>query len=275
MKAFFIYIIFGIISLTSFGQRMNEHGLKMVSEIEFFQPDYTHVFIKFKYDEKGKLIRMSVYGTSHLYRDFIKTADGLEVKDYGSYNFSSLKWETTFGSHGNISSIAVFDEFAPGAIMKNEFNFFYEKDGMGTPYRLSRYSNTETSKRKGQSSWHGTSVGTLYTEIYYKDGFLMDGYLSEFERYKKFIDYNHVNDTNINLPYFFYQIGPTNFLSMQYFTITEWLPCRSKYFIDKKAYLGDYINYKYEYDKDGNLISVEERLRDGYLKKKLTVKYLY
>lgn len=286
--------------LCSFAQRVNEHGLKMVSEIEYLEKGRATYQFKFKYNDENKLTRMTVYQkwiysddelnrlhdmTPHdrkehleeypiepkLYRDFIKTSEGLTVKDYDFYNYSPLRWEVAFDCYDNICKISEFEEFEPGAIKREEFNIEYERDGLDNTFRLSRYSDTETSKRKGQKSWYGTTVGTLYKEFYHKDGFLIIGDGSKLGK-DYTIDYNHINDTNMNLLYFIVGTG----LLPNYFSITEWLPCRSKYFIDESVYWkdNDTQQYHYRYDTKGNLIEIE-RIFQNYLNKKISIKYLY
>lgn len=299
-----IVILLIIFTFSGVAQRLNEHGLKMVSEIEYQEENRSCVeLIKFRYDEHNRLIRMSVYRKwiyteaeiermkswtpqerkermeeyptePKLYRDFIKTSGGLTVKDYDDYNYSPLRWETAFDCYGNISSISVFEEFEPGAIRRDVYNLEYERDDIDKTFRLSRYSYTETSKRKGQKSWYGTTVGTTYRNFYHKDGFIVADKSIE-DTYS--IDYEHINDTNINLLYFF---GGSSLygggMYMSYFTLTEWLPCRSKYFIDRIIPLGDLIKYSFGYDIDNNLISVS-KIENYSLGKteKITIKYLY
>lgn len=298
LRYVFVALFSIIVSVVSFAQRVNEHGLKMVSEIEYLKRGRVAYQFKFKYNDENKLTRMTVYQkwiysddelkrlhdmTPHdrkehleeypiepkLYRDFIKTSEGLTVKDYGFYNYSPLRWEITFNCYGNICKISVFEEFAPSAIKRDEFNFEYERDGIDNTFRLSRYSYTETSKRKGQKSWYGTTVGTLYYEFYHKDGFLIIGDESELGR-DYTIDYNHINDTNMNLLYFIADTG----LSPNYFTITEWLPCRSKYFIKPHS---EITSYNYKFDDRGNLYQIEKWehwQNKDYLKERTTIKYL-
>lgn len=300
-------------SLCSFAQRVNEHGLKMVSKVEY-KPRYRSCvnIIEFKYDEKDRLTQMSVYQKwiysddelkrlhnmtardrkehleeypiePKLYRDFIKTSEGLTVKDYGFYNYSPLRWEVAFDCYGNISKISVFEEFEPSAIKRDEFNFEYERDGINNTFRLSRYSQTETGKRKGQKSWYGTTVGTLYNDVFFYDGFVNTVCNSgDVERIKEQIDYNHINDTNLNLMAL---IGGGSLygggMNMDYFTLTEWLPCRSKYFmLDRELIqVSDRYKsviterYKFEYDTKGNLIEIRTISSDKGESLKLT--YLY
>jgi hypothetical protein len=313
IKQILLFFIFVLTSLCSFAQRVNEHGLKMVSEIEYQPAHCSRVeLIKFRYDDHNRLIRMSVYykwiyteadiegmkswtpqerkehlkefpTEPKLYRDFIRTSDGLTVKDYGTYNYSPLRWETAFDCYGNISNIAVFEEFEPGAIVKNDYNFFYERDGIGNIFRLSRYNHTETSKRRGQKSWYGTTVGTTYRELFFKDGFLITAFPSDFEKYRELIDYAHENDTNINLLPFFctnaniYGGG----MNMDWFVLTEWLPCRSKYFMldtDIMKVGNRYESFivdmcRYGYDGNGNLTEIETISEHN--KKYVRIKYLY
>lgn len=307
IKQILLFFIFVLISLCSFAQRVNEYGLKMVSEIEYTTKHGASVeLFKFNYDEQNRLIRMSVFRKwNHsyeqiermkswtaqdrkeyfetfpkefkLYRDFVKTSEGLTVKDYDTYNYSPLRWEVTFDCYGNISKIFEYEEFAPGSIKRDEYNFEYKRDGIDNTFRLSRHSHTETGKHKGEKSWFGTSVGTLFSEILYHNGFLTGGYQSNFESYKEQIDYAHINDTNINLLYFFSGIG----LVPEYFALTEWLPCRSKYFMldrDIKEVCNRYESFivdmcRYGYDGNGNLTEIETISEHN--KKYVRIKYLY
>lgn len=305
-----------IISLPIFAQRLNEHGLKMVSEVEFKYPHSSLVdIIKFKYNEQNRLTQMSVYrkwiytdednkrlnymspqerkehleefpSSPKLYRDFIKDDNGLTVKDYDSYNYSPLRWEVAFDCYENISSISVFEEFEPGAIKRDEFNFEYERDGIENSFRISRYSHTETSKRNGQKSWYGTTVGTLYRDVFYYDGFIhTDCFPSQYEQLKETIDYNHINDTNINLVDIISGVGSLygGGLNWEYFTLTEWLPCRSKYFV--KLNNDKYDRHEYIYDERGNLTEIRtftwgkwEKLNGEFgwgVEKSIKLKYVY
>ena len=303
MKLFIAFLI--LFPLSIFAQRVNEHGLKMVSEIEYTSRDQWVTLFKFRYDEKNRLSQMTVYrkwiysdarikdlnemspqnrkehlqtfpAKFKLHRDFIKMAEGLTVKDYDSYNYSPLRWEVAFDCYGNISRISVFEEFAPSAIKRDEFNFEYERDGINNTFRLSRYSGTETSKRKGQKSWYGTTVGTLYSDVFYYDGFIkLNSYPKYFETYKKEIDYDHINDTNINLLYFMGEGGLYGGgMNMAYFTLTEWLNCRSKYFMKVHS---EIMEYKYTYDDSGNISVIEEWEHwnnKDYLEGKVKINYL-
>lgn len=310
-----ILVLFSaILHLSSYAQRVNEHGLKMVSEVEYKHPYSSSVdIIKFKYNEQNRLTQMSVYrkwiytdeeikrlnrmssqdrkehleefpSSPKLYRDFIKDENGLTVKDYNSYNYSPLRWEIAFDCYENISSISVFEEFEPGAIKRDEFNFEYERDGIDNTFRMSRYSHTETSKRKGQKSWYGTTVGTLYRDVFYYDGFIhTDCFPSQYEGLKETIDYNHINDTNINLVDIISGIGSLygRGLNWKYFTLTEWLPCRSKYFmLDREIrQVGDRYESvvvemcQFEYDTKGNMVEIRTKSGDNGVLVKL--KYLY
>lgn len=272
-----LLILFICLSFSSFAQRVNEQGLKMVSEIEFIKDVAVSYQFKFKYNDKNKLTRMTVFEDGKPYRDFIKDGNGLTVKNYDT-DYNPLRWEVAFDTYGNISRINVYEEFEPNAIKKVEFNLFYERDGIGNTFRLSRYSHTETSKRKGQTSWYGTTCGSTYREIFYYDGFLLiDGvYPKYYEKYKERIDYEHINDTNMNLPYFMGNSGLYGGgMDMDFFTLPEWLNCRSKYFM---KYDSEITEYKYKYDDRGNLYNIEKWEHwdnKDYLKEEVKIKYLY
>lgn len=309
MKRLSISIIFLItLTLSTFAQRVDGQGLKMVSEIEYSQtsPTFREKFT-FQYDENNQLVRMTVFhekkrtdeevaricsrltpsekklfmeslNTGYvLYRDFIKSKDGLSVKDYDYFNFSPLTWDIESELDGTISRITYYEEFDRGSFKKVEYNFTYERDPINNTLWLSKYNDTEMGKHRGKTSWRGTSVGTLYSEFCYKDGFIAEGHADDIGRYYT-IDYNHVNDTNINLLYFFgksYLYGGG--IYMEYFTIPDWLHCRSKYFADETIKWAKYkdnpYQANYKYDERGNLIEVEE-LINNRLDRMIKIKYV-
>lgn len=278
-RVIIILSLFVLLALNVNAQRVNKYGQKMVSQIEYFQEKRSRLFT-FIYDENDELIRMSVYhkflydekGIAwlnrisrkerneqlesfpmeyKLYRDFKKDDRGLVVKDYHTYNYSPLRWEVEFDTYGNICRISNFEEYSPGSIKKDEFNFYYERNDIDNTFRLCMYNHTEMGKHKGEESWSGTSIGTSNINIFFYDGFIMtetSSDLSRIAQYKNMIDFEHKNDTNVNLLYFMSTYGKLypGGVYMEYFTLPEWLHCISKYFVKNKE------NY-YDYDEQGNL----------------------
>ena len=283
MKRIILITIFILVAFSSFAQRLNEHGLKMVSEIEYTDNYRNTVYqFKFKYDDHDRLMRMTIYrkwidtevslkymksltpqerkeymeefpSEFKLYRDFIKTSDGLTVKDYDYFNYSPLRWEVTFDCYDHITKICEYEEFDIGAIVRHEYQYFYERDG--DTFKVSRSSFTESFKRKGQKSWRDSSVGTIGSNSFPSKKNKDDN-----------IDYEHINDTNINLT-------RLSSFGCFYFPLTEWIPCGNKYF-EKAFYHNPSENlYHYNYDAQGNLIEIKHV--PDIVRQKITIKYLY
>ena len=128
---------------------------------------------------------------------------------------------------------------------------------------------TQTTKEKGQTSWHGDSVGSIETtDIKIIDGFILTGK----ENYV--IDYNRPNDTNIDLNCFFDCIGGSGT-----FTMTEWGISRRKYFIDRSMlslYQSGCFRDAFHYDDKDNLIGFERICPDAkYCEWSVKIKYVY
>lgn len=294
-----IVLLLAVISIcvSSFAQRLNKDGLKMVSEIESIIYGSNFLF-KFQYDEKDNLTRMTIYKYKKssssqklskemspaqykeheetlppeyvLYRDFIMDDKGLSIHTYDIE--PTPQYETVLDREGNIASITYFDEWEIGSFRRVRCDFFYESDGKRM--WLSGYDRTEAGKRNGQNSWHNSSCGTLHHKMFYYNGFLKESYSDNQERFIKDIDYSHINDTNINLYAFPVGWGGDIFGSafMKFLAVADWLHCRSKYFLkDDKAY--------FDYDDKGNLIVFGcgdngNRSPKAYHECKITIKYL-
>lgn len=272
MKRISVVIIFMLIVISSFAQRVNGYGLKMVSEIEYADDnDRGGVYLlKFGYDNNDRLNRMSIYRKSarldndsyKLYRDYKRTATGLTQK-----NYDEEEWvEYSFDIHGNLSQILVFEEFEFGGMKKDEYNCFYVKDSSTGRYRLNGYDWDTSRKGKGEKSWESMTFCTTPVTIYYKDGFLTgnEGHLDN-------IDYGHINDTNMDLHSFFEDANKIfNHGLLSFLSVTEWMNCRSKY-MERGGGNG---KYEYQYDNKGNLILIKAFVR-GRQTWYVKIKYLY
>lgn len=262
-------------TINTFAQRLNKQGLKMISEIQYTEHNGNQYLLKFKYDVDNNLCRMTIIRNKKMYRDFIKTSDGLTAKDYDEYNYSPLRWEASFDCYGNISKMYVYDEFERGSIKRDEYNFFYERDENDNTFRLSSFDHTETSKRSGQKSWYGTTIGRTLRKLYQSD----DAYLIR-ENNREFlkcrIDFNYINDTNMGLLSIInHPCEMFSYTAMDFISITEWLNCRNKYFI--KPYNEESaikIKYVYNYDDQRNLNCIEYWDCMG-LETKIEIKYCY
>ena len=271
MKRTFLVIVIICSTLCSFAQRLNEHGLKMVSEIEYLRDARkgTIYNYKFSYDDNNRLSRMTIYKDGKLFRDFVKTDDGIAATDLGTDTQRPMTWEVEYDGYGNISCIVMCEEFDAGIITKNEIKYFYKWDDKEKAFCLNKSIWTQTTKEKGQTSWHGDSVGSIETtDIKIIDGFILTGK----ENYV--IDYNRPNDTNIDLNCFFDCIGGSGT-----FTMTEWGISRRKYFIDRSMlslYQSGCFRDAFHYDDKDNLIGFERICPDAkYCEWSVKIKYVY
>lgn len=240
-----VLVFASLMSIQTYAQRLNKHGLKMVSEVEYYYDGGNNCLLKFKYDTNDKLSRMTVYWNGEIYRDFIKTEKGLTLKNYEDDYY----YDFVFDCYDNISKIYTYYEFEVGSVVRREYDLHYEKDEKTNTFSLISYDRTETSKRKGQNSWYGTSCGTW--NIYVGD--------------KK--DVNNENDTNINLEAFHHSGGDNLFRggALWFLPVTEWMNYRPRF---------KYNDIKCDYDNCNNLIQVEDWFLDK-LQWKINIKYVY
>lgn len=282
-----IILLLAVISVcvSSFGQRLNKQGLKMVSEMECYEVYRgQHYLLKFKYDENDKLTRMTVYFKQDytkerleqiektmspkeqeerfkewpkeyaLYRDFIMDENGFNIKDYSySYNF---KYETVLDCYGNVRSIT----YTCGS-MRNEHKFFYESDGNGGSRNVGT-DITEAYKSANSDSWQEGSVGTLQYRSKDKND---PEYIKE---YNRTYDTSRVDDINMSWSSAFY----CSDVALRFFDVPDdWSGSHPKHLPKDKF-------YKYHYDDKGNLICIERGFWDDpkpYIKKRITIKYVY
>ena len=88
-KLLFAFIV--LFSLQSFAQRVNERGLKCVSEFEISGREYDGYRYVFEYFDDLKLKSMSIYYGDKLYRTFTMNNGVLTRKSY-DYADSDCEW---------------------------------------------------------------------------------------------------------------------------------------------------------------------------------------
>lgn len=263
MRYIILIFIFTISSLCSFAQRVNEHGLKMVSEIIYNDAKRGNTYrIEFGYSDKDRLSAMTVFvdwgtkGNYELYKKAQLTDNGLTYKDY--YLFKDGRYECSFDLNGYLTSVSYYHTYDDGSIERYDYRYYYHYDKGVKMYVLEKYEWVELYKKKHHVSW------------YQQSNVISNNVDDLRDRY----DYTHANDININiLPLFGYEIMGGD-MRFEFLSITEWLNVRRDYFVKPFT---DTRKYEYQYDENHNLIEVLSfrHLKNWKLTDCVKIKYLY
>ena len=272
-KLLFAFIV--LFSLQSFAQRVNERGLKCVSEIEMSGRQTSNQRYVFEYFDDLKLKSMSVYYGDKLYHTFTMNNGVLTRKSYYSPD-SDCEWVYDMDVYGNVARITMTCLGPHGSGFKTEHTYTYAQSERH-PWRnviedneieFARLSRAEPFRRNN-NDWN--------LKFDYRDGIIWEvtyNYRhSDSDNDKSFgyaakrFNFNVKNDTNID----FWQLWFPRTTNETIVALTEWLCLRPDYLMD---FEGGYINYYYEYDNKGNLIRIVEKQGD-YIMKEVNIKYLY
>ncbi len=266
--------------LCSFAQRVNEHGLKMVSEIEVFDlRDDRDCSVKFEYNSKGNLIGTKCYGYNFdtekfgIKNEYRLTNGRLYYKDYEEGgNVYKYDFELDWNNHITRKTETATAGQDVGS--KWEWNYSYEFSPLSNEYYISKVIRRE---------WNTNTQTKTYV-------FLNEACVGEYElsegcvlnKGKQYvIDKSQINDTNLSLlDFFIYGLRLTH---GHYLSLTEWMGFHNRYMPDTDD--SKYYKYEYLYDKDGNLSEVRlygwgkwEKLNGNYgwgIKKSIKLTYLY
>ena len=257
-----------------YSQRVNERGLKCVSEIEMSGRQTSNQRYIFEYFDDLKLKSMSVYHGDKLYHTFTMNNGVLTRKSY-DYTDSDCEWVYDMDVYGNVTRITMTCLGSNGRGYKTEHTYTYAQSERN-PWRnviedneieFARLSRAEPFRRNN-NDWN--------RKFEYRDGIIYDvtfredypeDYVNIFDRCANRFNFNVKNDTNID----FWQLWSTRTTNETIVALTEWLCLRPDYLMD---FEGDYINYYYEYDNKGNLIRIVEKHGDCIMKE-VNIKYLY
>lgn len=262
-------------SLQLFAQRVNERGLKCVSEFEMSGRQASNQRYVFEYFDDLKLKSMSVYYGDKLYHTFTMNNGVLTRKSYYSPD-SDCEWVYDMDVYGNVARITMTCLGPDGSGFKTEHTYTYAQSERH-PWRnviedneieFARLSRVEPFKRNNNDN---------IRKFDYRDGIIWDvtyNYRhSDSDNDKSFgyaakrFNFNVKNDTNID----FWQLWFPRTTNETIVALTEWLCLRPDYLMD---FEGGYINYYYEYDNKGNLIRIVEKQGDCIMIE-VNIKYLY
>lgn len=275
MKKIFVILTILVSSVFSlYSQRVNERGLKCVSEIEMSGRQTSNQRYVFEYFDDLKLKSMSVYYGDKLYHTFTMNNGVLTRKSYDSPD-SDCEWVYDMDVYGNVTRITMTCLGSDGSGFKTEHTYTYAQSERH-PWRnviedneieFSRLSRTKPFRRNNNDNIRKFEYrdGIIYDVTFRED--YPEDYVNIFDRCAKRFNFNVKNDTNID----FWQLWFPRTTNETIVALTEWLSLRPDYLMD---FEGDYINYYYEYDNKGNLIRIVEKHGDCIMKE-VNIKYLY
>ena len=262
-------------SLQLFAQRVNERGLKCVSEFEMSGRQASNQRYVFEYFDDLKLKSMSVYYGDKLYHTFTMNNGVLTRKSYDSSD-SDCEWVYDMDVYGNVARITMTCIGSDGSGFKTEHTYTYAQSERH-PWRNVIEDNEIEFARLSRAEPFSRNNNDWNRKFDYRDGIIWEvtyNYQhSDSDNDKSFgyaakrFNFNVKNDTNID----FWQLESTMTSNETIVALTEWLSLRPDYLMD---FEGGYINYYYEYDNKGNLIRIVEKQGD-YIMIEVNIKYLY
>lgn len=277
MKKTFVILailVSSVISLSA--QRVNERGLKCVSEFEVSgRGSYNGFRYVFEYFDDLKLKSMSVYVENTLRYKFTMNNGVLTRKCY-DYTDSDCEWVYVMDVYGNVARITMTCIGSDGSGFKTEHTYTYAQSERN-PWRnvvedneieFARLSRTKPFRRNNNDDIRKFEYrdGIIW-EVTHREQFPNEYTDKRFNSVAQRFNFSVKNDTNID----FWQLWFPRTSNETIVALTEWLSLRPDYLMD---FEGDYINYYYEYDNKGNLIRIVEKQGD-YIMIEVNIKYLY
>lgn len=277
MKKIFVILTILVSSVFSlYSQRVNERGLKCVSEIEMSGRQTSNQRYVFEYFDDLKLKSMSVYHGDKLYHTFTMNNGVLTRKSYESPD-SDCEWVYEMDVYGNVARITMTCIGSDGRGFKTEHTYTYAQSERH-PWRnviedneieFARLSRAEPFRRNNNNNTRKFEYrdGIIYDVTFRED--YPEDYVNIFDRCANRFNFNVKNDTNID----FWQLWSTRTTNETIVALTEWLCLRPDYLMDWKK---GYFEYVYEYDTIGNLIKITYKSTDtNCIYKEVKIKYLY
>ena len=278
MKKIFVILTILVSSVFSlYSQRVNERGLKCVSEIEMSGRQTSNQRYVFEYFDDLKLKSMSVYYGDKLYHTFTMNNGVLTRKSYESPD-SDCEWVYDMDVYGNVARITMTCLGSDGSGFKTEHTYTYAQSERH-PWRHVIEDNEIEFARLSRAEPFRRNNNDNIRKFEYRDGIIWDVTYREqfpneytdkrFNSVAQLFNFNVKNDTNID----FWQLWSTMTSNETIVALTEWLCLRPDYLMDWKD---GYFEYVYEYDTIGNLIKITDKSTDtNCIDKEIKIKYLY
>ena len=276
MKKIFVILTILVSSVFSlYSQRVNERGLKCVSEIEMSGRQTSNQRYIFEYFDDLKLKSMSVYHGDKLYHTFTMNNGVLTRKSY-DYTDSDCEWVYDMDVYGNVTRITMTYIATDGSGFKTEHTYTYAQSERN-PWRHVIEDNEIEFVRLSQTESFRRNNNDFVRKFEYRNGIIWDVTYREkhpnaytnkkFNSVAQRFNFSIKNDTNID----FRQLWFPMTTNITHIALTEWLCLRPDYLMD---FEGNYIKYYYEYDNKGNLIKIVEK-HGNYIMKDININYLY
>lgn len=275
MKSIALTILLALVlPFSIYAQRVNERGLKCVSEFEMSGRQTSNQRYVFKYFDDLRLKSMSVYHGNVLYHTFTMNNGVLTRKSY-DYTDSDCEWVYDMDMYGNVTRITTTSLGSNGRGYKTEHTYTYAQSERN-PWRnvvedreieFARLSRAEPFVRNNNDDIRKFEYrdGIIYDVTFRED--YPEDYVNIFDRCAKRFNFNVKNDTNID----FWQLWTTRTANITFIALTEWLSLRPDYLMNDVG-----SHYEYEYDNDGNLIKITYMNTDtNCIYKEVKIKYLY
>lgn len=217
-------------SLQLFAQRVNERGLKCVSEIEMPGRQTSNQRYVFEYFDDLKLKSMSVYYGDKLYHTFTMNNGVLTRKSYDSSD-SDCEWVYDMDVYGNVARITMTCIGSDGSGFKTEHTYTYAQSERH-PWRnviedneieFARLSRAETFTRNNNNDIRKFEYrdGIIW-EVTHREQFPNKYTDKRFNSVAQRFNFNVKNDTNID----FWQLWFPRTSNETIVALTEWLCLR-------------------------------------------------
>ncbi|MBD5350296.1 MAG: hypothetical protein HDR89_05365 [Bacteroides sp.] len=281
-KFIFLIIISMMLSSSVFAQRLNKHGLKMVSEIvktEYTGPDFhfgSEQTFSFGYNDANELTDyiFTQKGTESTYvEEYHLTDKGL----FGKLQDDVAVEYTIDDDHHITQAVGIYEN----GRVKIVRDFTYKYVPEAKQNQVIRYRYTEWFRQQGKTPRYKQSLsnGEPFEDVLeyvYKDGYRLlhysdeslhrlhkmgrNEYSNDYEtrvrKVQKYYNEKHINDTNVDLSMLIMNSTPTGDGLNSVLYITEWLPLRQLYFRNEDTFKT--MKFEYIYDHRGNLMEVKE-----------------
>lgn len=277
MRKVLLIPLIPLIPFSSFAQRINKCGQKVISEIlivhEYEEEELRNNTKKYvyTYSDDLKLKGLKCYWSGFdvregrivkdkLQEEFILKDNTLTRKSH-VYEYSDTEWEYDFDLYGNIAKITEYSYGSDGSVAKYEYNYTYEYSKEHNWWQMVGSGWTEWYKPKNSKCFYKQELAP-YWEYCYIDGIRYDKGVSQrgMEYRREDFNFDIKNDTNIDL----YRIVDRYdiFIGVE---ATEWNRSRNEYL--EKGF--SWSPYEYVYDND-NLIEIRWEKHTS-----IYIKYLY
>ncbi|MBD5353041.1 MAG: hypothetical protein HDR86_09495 [Bacteroides sp.] len=275
-----ILVLFSaIMHLSSYAQQVNEHGLKMVSEVELYDNGLNYD-LKFEYSSKGNLIGIKCYGHNfetekyELKYEYRLTNGRLIFKDYEEDD-NIYKYDFDLDWNNHITRITYTAIAGQDLGSKWEMSYSYEPNPLNNSYYLCR---------KVMREWNTNTQTKTFVFTYERcwEYELRDGCVVNKDS-EEIINKERINDTNLSI---WGRLPSLNMFSCgieRCLYLTEWMGKHNRYM--PIADNSKYDKYKYLYDEDDNLSEVYlyewgkwEKYNGEYgwgIKRSVKLKYVY